>query len=304
MANRRFGNDRRDNKRGKRNRYGDNRGNRDDRERDRNRVNRRDEEARVSTHEAMPEDRLEGRNPIREALDAGRKINKVWVLRQQDGERYDKRLADLARDCKDDGAVIMEVDRDTLNGMAVTNQHQGIIAQVAAHNYVDYDTALNTLKESDEDAFILFLDEIQEGYNLGSILRIADAAGVDLIVLPERRSVSLDAHVAKASAGAIEHVPVARVTNLGRAIDDAKALGFWMFGTDVDPQAQEYDKVNWSGNIGLIIGNEGSGMSLKIKERCDYLITIPMRGQINSLNAAVATGVVVFEAVRQRHNKQ
>ncbi|NLJ70642.1 MAG: 23S rRNA (guanosine(2251)-2'-O)-methyltransferase RlmB [Clostridiaceae bacterium] len=244
-------------------------------------------------------DRIEGRNPINEALRAGRSINKIWVAKTD--QRREQRLYELIVKCKKQGAIIVEVDKDVLEEMAETSRHQGIIAQVSPKNYVEPFVVLDELKAKGKQPFILILDNLQDGYNFGSILRISEAAGIDLVVIPERRSVTADAHVAKASAGAIEFVPIARVTNLATFIDRIKEQNFWIYGTEVD-QAENYQKVDYKGSIALIIGNEANGMSENIKKRCDFLVTIPMHGQINSLNAAVATGIIVFQAVEQRNS--
>lgn len=243
-------------------------------------------------------DRIAGRNPIQEALRAGRAINKIWINKNQ--QNRDQRLEKLIWECKQAGAVVMEVDKESLDAMVETHSsHQGIVAQVSAKDYVDPLVYLEALLAEGKKPFLLLLDNLQDGYNFGSIIRIAEASGVDLIVIPERRSVSVDAHVAKASAGAVEFVPIARVTNLATFIDRIKEMNFWIFGTEVE-NAEPYDKANYQGSIALVIGNEGHGISENIKKRCDFLITIPMQGKINSLNAAVATGILVFEAVRQR----
>lgn len=244
-------------------------------------------------------DQIEGRNPVSEAIQAGRSINKVWI---SDSSSIDNRLQNLLEKCKESGAVVMRVDKMVLDSMSESSNHQGIIAQVSPIEYVEPFAHLDNLRKEGRDPFILILDNLQDGFNFGSIIRISEAAGIDLIVIPERRSVSVDAHVAKASAGAVEYVPIARVTNLATFIDRIKEDGFWIFGTDVDA-AENYQKANYQGSIALIIGNEAKGMSKNIKKRCDFLVTIPMQGKINSLNAAVATGIVVFQAVEQRKNK-
>lgn len=242
-------------------------------------------------------DRLEGRNPIGEALKAGRTINKLWVLKRQD--KPDPALARLIGQAREAGAVIMEVERKVLDQMAETQGHQGIIAQVAAHEYVDLDQLLAQINGRQEVPFLLLLDELQESYNLGSILRIADAAGVHGVVITERRSVGLDAAVAKASAGAIEHVPVARVVNLAQTILALKEQGFWIAGTDAAGTV-DYHQADWQGPLAIVIGSEGEGMGQQMRRHCDFLVSIPMYGQVNSLNAAVAAGIVVFEAASQR----
>jgi len=200
---------------------------------------------------------------------------------------------------KDAGVVIMEVDRIALDQMAETHGHQGVIAQVAAHDYVDLDQLIVEIRARGEKPFVLLLDQLQEGYNLGSILRIADAAGVHAVVIPERRSVGLDAAVAKASAGAMEYVPVARVGNLAQTVLKLKEDGFWIAGTDASASI-DYHQADWKGDLAVIIGSEGDGMSAMLAKHCDFLVSIPMHGKVNSLNAAVAAGIIVFEAVSQR----
>lgn len=247
----------------------------------------------------LPEDRLEGRNPILEAMKAGRPINKLYVQRLK--EKPDPTLARIIREAKESGAVIMEVDRLVLDQMSVTHGHQGVIAQVAMHEYADLADVIAKAKESGNDPFLIILDELKESYNLGSVLRIADAAGAHGIVIPKRRSVGLDAAVAKASAGAIEHVPVIRVVNLSQTIEELKSQGFWIAGADASSQT-DYHAIDWRGPMALVIGSEGEGIGQQIRKHCDFLISIPLRGKVNSLNAAVATGIIVFEAMHQRHH--
>ncbi|MCK9252601.1 MAG: 23S rRNA (guanosine(2251)-2'-O)-methyltransferase RlmB [Clostridiaceae bacterium] len=254
-------------------------------------------------NEATPErpsgspDRLEGRNPLQEALKAGRAINKVWVARRED--KPDAALLRLVAMAREAGAVILEVDRQVLDQMSETHAHQGVIAQVAAHEYADLDDLLSSVREKGDVPFILLLAELQESYNLGSILRIADAAGVHGVVIPQRRSVGLDAAVAKASAGAIEHVPVCRVTNLSQTIERLKEQGFWITGTDAGASL-DYRQADWSGPLAILIGGESEGISPSLRAHCDFLVSIPMRGKVNSLNAAVAAGIIVFEAAAKR----
>ena len=208
-------------------------------------------------------------------------------------------LARLVSQARDAGAVILEVDRRVLDQMSETHAHQGVIAQVAAHEYVELDDLLAQIRERGEQPFLVLLDELQESYNLGSILRIADAAGVHGVIIPERRSVGLDSAVAKASAGAIEHVPVARVGNLTQTVLKLKEEGFWVTGTDSEGTI-DYHKADWSGPLLIVIGSEGEGIGQQMKKHCDFLVSIPMHGQVNSLNAAVAAGIVIFEAAAHR----
>ena len=246
-------------------------------------------------------DRLEGRNPIQEAIKAGRAINKIWVTKRE--ERQDPSLGRLIAQARDAGAVIMEVEKRVLDAMSTTHSHQGIIAQVAAHEYIELDELISNIKARNEVPFLLILAELQESYNLGSILRIADAAGVQGVIIPMRRSVGLDAAVAKASAGAIEHVPVARVGNLTQTIQTLKDQGFWIAGTDAEGKT-DYRNADWTGPLAILIGSEGEGLSPIMRRHCDFLISIPMFGKVNSLNAAVAAGIITFEAAAKRHAAQ
>ncbi|MGI6507659.1 MAG: 23S rRNA (guanosine(2251)-2'-O)-methyltransferase RlmB [Saccharofermentanales bacterium] len=243
--------------------------------------------------------RLEGRNPIAEALEAGRSINKVYALQSARNTRSDTSLARLVAECKERGAVITYVGRTALDAMATSGAHQGIIAEVAPYEYADLTEILSQNERRGIDPFLILLDHIQDAHNLGSILRIADGAGVDAVVIPQRRSVALNAAVAKASAGAVEHVPLCRVVNLSKTILDLKKEGFWIYGTAADGETP-YDKADYSGKIALVIGSEGEGISQKLLEHCDFLLTIPLYGKVNSLNAAVASGIIAFAAARQR----
>ncbi len=246
----------------------------------------------------IPEGWLEGRNPVQEALKAGRTLHKMWVLRPA-GSRPDPLLGRLVAQARATGAVILTVDRATLDRMSYTKGHQGVIAQAAAHAYADWQQVIAAARARGEEPLVLLLDELKDPYNLGSILRIADAAGVHCVIVPARNSVGLDALTAKASAGAIEHVPVARVVNLVATLEALKKDGFWIAGTDASGSTP-YDRADYSGAMAIVIGSEGDGLGRLVREHCDFLVGIPMRGQINSLNVAVAAGIVVFEAQRQR----
>ena len=253
----------------------------------------------VKTENEPTADRIEGRNPVLEAMRAGRTFNKLYVAARQENARPDPTLARIINMAKDLRIPIMEVPKISLDEMSQTHNHQGVIAQVASHEYMEIDEILDRAAEKGEVPLLLILDEQKDAYNLGSILRIADAAGVTGVIIPQHRSIGLDSMVAKASAGAIEYVPVARVTNLSRTILELKEKGFWIAGTDAEGTNEYYDDV-WSGPMAIVIGSEGEGMSKNIREKCDFLLSIPMAGSVNSLNAAVAAGIVVFEAVKQR----
>ena len=244
-------------------------------------------------------DRLEGRNPILEALKAGRQINKLWVLKKEDG-RLDPTIQKILFLARAEKIPVIEVRRPFLDQMSDSHAHQGVIASVASRDYVDLDDVLSAAEEKGRSPFLVMLDGLKDGYNLGSILRIADAAGVDGIIIPKHRSIALDAMVAKASAGAIEYVPVVRVTNLSQTILELKDKGFWVAGTDASGETS-YKSADFKGPLLVVIGSEGEGMSRVVKEKCDFLLSIPMQGRINSLNAAVAAGIVIFEAQSQRN---
>lgn len=243
-------------------------------------------------------DRLEGRNPVLEALRAGRAMNKLWVAKL-DGGRVDPIVSRIVAMARERNVLIMEVPRITLDQMSETHNHQGVIANVASHDYAELDDIIQRAKDKGEAPLLLLLDELKDAYNLGSILRIADAAGVHGVIIPKHRSIGLDSLVAKASAGAIEYVPVARVTNLSQTISTLKEDGFWVAGTDAEGTIP-YNKADLKGPLLIVIGSEGEGMNKNIREKCDFLLSIPMSGNVNSLNAAVAAGIVVFEAQRQR----
>lgn len=246
----------------------------------------------------LREDRLEGRNPVQEAIKAGRTIDKLWVQRSADG-KIEPALMQLVYAVRDKSGVIIEAERPALDKMSQTHAHQGVIAQTAMHDYYEIEDVLAFAREKGEKPFIVLLDELQDAYNLGSILRIADAAGVHGVVFPKRRAIGLDAVVAKASAGAIEHVRCCRVNNLVQTIETLKKEGVWIVGTSMDGDVF-YEGNRLTEPIALIIGSEGEGMRPLVEKHCDFKLSIPMMGKINSLNAAVAAGIIIFEAARQR----
>lgn len=240
-------------------------------------------------------DLIEGRNAISEALKSGRTLDKVFVA-DGDTDRALSRLAALAREA---GAAVVQVDRRRLDQMSQTHAHQGIIAQAAAHSYATVEEILQRAAERGEAPLLILCDELTDPHNLGAILRTAECAGAHGVIIPKRRSVGLTAVVAKTSAGAVEHMPVARVTNLVSAIEDLKRQGIWVFGTDAAGTTDLYH-ADFQGPTAIVIGSEGFGMSRLVAERCDLLLSIPMKGQINSLNASSAAAVLLYEAVRQR----
>ena len=244
-------------------------------------------------------DHIEGRNAVYEALAAGRPINKLWVLSPEGGKKPDPALIKTMKLADDRGVPVTRVPRNTLDKMSDDKRHQGVIAAAAAHEYSDLDEVIAKVRSEGRDPFIVICDELKDSYNLGSILRISDAAGVDAVVIPERRSVAVDSNVAKASAGAVEYVPVCRVTNIATTIRDLKEDGFWIAGCDMDGDTT-YDKADYAGSFAVVIGSEGSGIRDGVVKSCDFMISIPMTGHVNSLNAAVAAGIVIFEAARMR----
>lgn len=244
---------------------------------------------------ALDEGLIEGRNAVTEALRSGRTINKVFLA---DGDT-DRALGRLAGMAKDAGAVVVRIDRRKLNEMSPTGAHQGIIASVAAHDYATVDEILACAEERGEAPLIVVCDELSDPHNLGAILRTAECAGAHGVIIPKRRSVALTAVVAKASAGAIEYMKVARVSNISAALRDLKSRGVWVYGTSADG-ASALTQTNLTGPTAIVIGNEGEGMSRLVAENCDFKVSIPMKGRISSLNASAAAAILLYEAVRQR----
>lgn len=261
--------------------------------------NRPEEFPRAQEGQDIVQDKLEGRNPVMEALKAGREIDKIMV---QKGAREGSIVRIIAQ-AREKGIIIQEVEKQKLDMLSSTGVHQGIIAFVAMQQYVEVEDILQKAAERNEDPFIILVDEITDPHNLGSILRTANAVGVHGVIIPKRRSVGLSAVVAKASAGAIEYVPVARVANLSQEIDRLKKQGLWIVGADVSGEQGLY-KADLKGSIGLVIGSEGQGIGRLIKEKCDFLIKIPMKGEINSLNASVAAAIMMYEVFRRRSENQ
>ncbi len=241
----------------------------------------------------MSQDKIEGRNPVTEAIKSGREIDKLLVSAK---EGSIKKIVAMA---KERGIVVQEVVKSKLDELSDTGAHQGVIALVAAHSYATVEDILKIAEDKGESPFIILLDEITDPHNLGSILRTANAVGAHGIIIPKRRSVGLSSVVAKTSAGAMEYTPVARVTNLAQTIDALKEKGVWFYATHQDAK-QSYTEVDYKGGVGIVIGSEGHGVSRIVAEKCDFLIGIPMKGEINSLNASVAAGVIMYEALRQR----
>jgi len=243
-------------------------------------------------------DKIEGKNAVNEALAAGRDINKIWILKPEDGHKLEPALAKILDAANRQKIVVSRVPRTVLNKMSTTGNHQGVIASVASHTYADLDEVVRKIKDEGRKGLIIALDELKDAYNLGSILRIADCAGADCVIIPERRSVGLDSLVAKASAGAIEYVPVCRVVNLAQTLRKLKEEDYWVCGTDME--GTPYDEADYTGNLVIVVGSEGEGMRDGVAKCCDFTVSIPMEGKVNSLNAAVAAGIVVYEARKGR----
>ncbi|MGM9584616.1 MAG: 23S rRNA (guanosine(2251)-2'-O)-methyltransferase RlmB [Faecousia sp.] len=241
------------------------------------------------------EGQLEGRNAISEALKSGRTIDKVFVA---DGDT-DRALQRLAAQAKEAGAVVVPVDRRKLDAMSFTHAHQGIIALAAAHEYVTIDEILEEAASRGEAPLIVICDELSDPHNLGAILRTAECAGAHGVIIPKRRSVGLTATVAKASAGAVEYMKVARVTNINAAISELKEKGVWIYGTAAEGSIPMY-QADLTGAAAIVIGNEGEGLSQLVRKNCDVMVSIPMKGHISSLNASAAASILLYEAVRQR----
>lgn len=239
-------------------------------------------------------DKIEGRNPVIEAIKSGREIDKILIAKGVEGS-----VVKIKALAKENGILVQEVERSKLNEISETHSHQGIIAMAAMQRYVSVDDILQIASDKGEPPFIVILDEITDPHNLGSVLRTANAAGVHGVIIPKRRSAGLSGTVAKTSAGAIEYTPVARVTNIAHTIDYLKEKNIWFYGTHQSAEVC-YTEADLKGSIGIIIGSEGEGMGRLVAEKCDFLISIPMRGEINSLNASVAAGILMYEAVRQR----
>lgn len=241
------------------------------------------------------EGQLEGRNALQEALRAGRTIDKVFIAAGD----TDRGLQRLAAEAKDAGAVVVPVDRRKLDNMSFTRSHQGVIALTAAHEYATIDEILEEAEERGQAPLLVICDELTDPHNLGAILRSAECAGAHGVIIPKRRSVGLTATVAKASAGAMEYMKVARVTNINSAIAELKEKGVWVFGTAAEGSIPMY-KANLTVPAAIVIGNEGDGMSPLVRKNCDVMLSIPMQGRISSLNASAAASILLYEAVRQR----
>ena len=240
---------------------------------------------------------IEGRNAVMEAFRSGKTIDRVYVLKGcQDGP-----INSILREARKHDTLVNFVAKERLDQMSETGKHQGVIASAAAYAYAEVEDMLKLAEEKGEPPFLFLLDDIEDPHNLGAIIRTANLAGAHGVIIPKRRAVGLTATVARTSAGALNYTPVAKVTNLSATIEELKEKGMWFVCADMDGTTM-YD-LNLTGPIGLVIGNEGSGVGRLVKEKCDFVASIPMKGDIDSLNASVAAGVLAYEIVRQRMTK-
>jgi 23S rRNA (guanosine2251-2'-O)-methyltransferase len=271
----------------------DKRDSKDRRQSDRRQEERRKDDRRKE--DRIFDDQVEGRNSVLELLESGKDINKIYVTKREKHGSINKIIA-IAKEKK---IIIVEKDKKQMDEMAQTENYQGVIAIVPPYEYCEIEDILEEAKNRNEEPFVLILDGIEDPHNLGSIIRTAETAGVHGIIIPKRRAVAVNSTVNKTSAGAVEHVKIARVTNITDALDKLKQAGLWICGTDVATDKYYYNQ-DLTGPLGIVIGNEGAGISEKVKKNCDFLVKIPMKGKVESLNAAVSTGIVIYEAVKQR----
>ena len=242
------------------------------------------------------EDKIIGRNPVLEAIKAGRSIDKILIKKG----KYEGSIVPVVKKAKESGIIIQEVDKVKLDALAEGGNHQGIVAYVSQYDYVSVDDILASASDKGEAPFIIICDKITDPHNLGAIIRTANCVGAHGVIVPKRNSAGLNSVVAKTSAGAVEYTRVAKVTNIAETIEKLKKQGMWIAAADMD--GQEMYKTDLKGSLGIVVGSEGEGVSRLVREKCDFIVSIPMYGQINSLNASVAAGVLMYEALRQRKN--
>ena len=248
----------------------------------------------MNNEKHVNENMIEGRNAVLEAFRSGKPIDKLYVLDGcQDGP-----VRTIVREARKHDTLIQFVEKERLSQLSATGKHQGVIALAAAYEYSEVEDMLELARERGEDPFLILLDNIEDPHNLGAIIRTANLAGAHGVIIPKRRAVGLTATVAKTSAGALNYTTVAKVTNMTRTMEELKEKGLWFVCADMGGSSM-YD-LNLKGPIGLVIGNEGEGVSRLVKDHCDYIASIPMKGDIDSLNASVAAGVLAYEIVRQR----
>lgn len=262
-------------------------------------ISRKEETIKKTKEERKFDDQIEGRNSVLELLESGKDINKIFVTRGEKHGSINKIIA-IAKERK---IIVVEKDKKQMEEMAQEENYQGVIAIVPPFEYVEIEDILQTAKERNEDPFVVILDGIEDPHNLGSIIRTAETAGVHGIIIPKRRAASVNSTVNKTSAGAVEHMKIARVNNISDSIEELKKQGLWICGTDIETNKYYYNQ-DLTGPLGIVIGNEGKGISDKVKKNCDFLVKIPMKGKVTSLNASVSTGIIVYEAVKQRMIKK
>ena len=254
-----------------------------------NKKNSKQENVREDT------DIIVGRNSVLELLESGKDINKIFIAK---GERHGSINKIIAK-AKEKKVIIVEKDKRQMQEIAQTANYQGVIAIVPPFEYCEVEDILDVAKEKNEEPFVILLDGIEDPHNLGSIIRTAETAGVHGVIIPKRRAVQVNSTVNKASSGAVEHMKIARVTNLTDTMEYLKKEGLWICGTDINTDRYYYDQ-DLTGPLAIVIGNEGSGMSEKVKKNCDFLVKIPMKGKVTSLNASVSAGIIIYEALKQR----
>lgn len=245
--------------------------------------------------EIVYDDQVEGRNSVLELLESGKDINKIFITK---GEKHGSINKIIAK-AKDQKVIIVEKDKRQMQEMAQTENYQGVIAIVPPFEYCEIEDIIDEANKKQEDPFVLILDGIEDPHNLGSIIRTAETAGVHGIIIPKRRAACINSTVNKVSAGAVQHMKIARVTNISETINKLKEEGIWICGTDINTDKYYYNQ-DLTGPLGIVIGNEGNGISEKVKKNCDFLVKIPMKGKVTSLNASVSSGIIIYEAVKQR----
>jgi 23S rRNA (guanosine2251-2'-O)-methyltransferase len=242
------------------------------------------------------ENRIEGKNPVLEALRSGRTVEKLLVARGS----TEGPVREIIGRAREKGIVVQQVERQRLDEISDSGAHQGVIAYVTPYRYAEVDEIIQRAREEGEAAFLIILDEITDPHNLGAIIRTAECCGAHGVIIPKRRSAGLTPAAVKASAGAVEYMPVAKVTNLARLLDDLKTRGIWIAGADLGEDALPYTEQDYTVPIALVIGSEGRGIGRLVREKCDFLAAIPLKGRIESLNASVAAGILMYEVARQR----
>ena len=251
-----------------------------------------------NNEDKLYDDQVEGRNSVLELIESGKDINKIFVTR---GEKHGS-INKIIAIAKERRIMLVEKDKRQMEQMAQTENYQGVIAIVPPFEYCEIEDILEEAAAKQEEPFVLILDGIEDPHNLGSIIRTAETAGVHGIIIPKRRAASVNSTVNKVSCGAVEHMKIARVTNISDAIGKLKEAGLWICGTDINTDKYYYNQ-DLTGPIGIVIGNEGSGMRDKVKKNCDFLVKIPMKGKVTSLNASVSAGIIIYEVVEQKNKK-